>query len=156
MPSRSFVVQKLICREFEQALALVFELRGARVIDVDDWGYKHKKGRDKILEINGERASLEAKLDVMSEKTNRVCIDLDSLSKTQSKYWVFGLPKQGKIEVYAMYAYKLKDFVREYSKHPGALQKVGEFKQYCLFVPKLLFINLPFISKFKTIELQQD
>ena len=31
----------------------VLESMGFRVIDVDTWGYKHKNGRDIIVEIKG-------------------------------------------------------------------------------------------------------
>ena len=72
MPSKSFTIQKLIGREFETALMPVLSEMGFRVIDVDTWGYKHKKGRDIIVEIKGERASLELKYDKMSEKTNYI------------------------------------------------------------------------------------
>src|ERR1044072_1152445 len=148
MPSRSFVVQKLIGREFEQALMPVLEEMGFRVIDVDHWGYKHKKGRDIIVEVKGERASLELKLDKMSEFTNKVCIDWDSMSKTQSKYWIFGLPENGKVAVYAMYASQLRDFSLQYTKdHPESMKRVGEFKGYCTMIPKPLFVSQPFISK---------
>ena len=154
MPSRSFVVQKLIGREFEQPFMKVLENRGMRVIDVDSWSYKHKKGRDIIVEIKGERASLELKYDLLSEKTNRICIDWDSMSKTQSKYWIFGLPENGKVAVYAMYASQLRDFALEYVRsHPDSTKRVGEFKQYCAMIPKHTFISQPFISKFGTINL---
>ena len=154
MPSRSFVVQKLIGRDFETALMPVLEQMGFRVIDVDHWGYKHKKGRDIIVEVKGQRASLELKYDLLSEKTNRVCIDWDSMSKTQSKYWIFGLPEGNKVAVYAMYASQLRDFALEYVRdHPDSMKRVGEFKQYCAMIPKHTFISQPFISKFKTIEL---
>ena len=92
MPSRSFVVQKLIGREFEQTMMPVFEQAGFRVIDTDHFSYRQKKGRDIIVEVQGQRASLELKYDLLSEKTNRVCIDWDSMIKTQSRYWIFGLP----------------------------------------------------------------
>ena len=75
MPSRSFTIQKLIGREFEQAMIPVLEATGFRVIDVDHWSYRLKKGRDIIVEVKGERGSLELKYDVLTEKTNRVCVD---------------------------------------------------------------------------------
>jgi hypothetical protein len=154
MPSRSFVVQKLIGREFEQALMPVLKSMGFRVIDVDLWGYKHKKGRDIIVEIKGQRASLELKYDKLSELTHNVAIDWDSMSKTQSKYWIFGLPENGRIAVYAMYASQLRDFALQYVRsHPESMKRVGEFKQYCAMIPKHTFINQPFIGKFGTINL---
>jgi hypothetical protein len=155
-PSKEFTIQKLIGREFE--MAVMEELRkvpGVRVIDVDHWGYKHKKGRDTIIEVQGQRGSAELKYDKMSEKTGYVCIDWDSMSKTQSRFWIFGLPENGKVVVYAMYASRLRDFALQYAReHPESMKRVGEFKQYCVFIPKRLFISQPFISHFKTIELQ--
>lgn len=156
MSSVAFNIQKEVGREFEKPMMKLLEEKGFRVIDVDSWSYKLKKGRDIIVEYEGERASIEMKYDRMSEKTGRVCIDLDSLSKTESKYWIFGLPRGDQVEMYAMFSAKLKDFVREYSKNPGALKKVGEFQQYCLFVPKLVFINQPFINKFGAINLNEN
>ncbi len=132
----------------------VLEQMGFRVIDVDLWGYKHKKGRDIIVEVKGQRASLELKYDLLSEKTNRICIDWDSMSKTQSRYWIFGLPEGDKIAVYAMYASQLRDFALQYVKsHPESMKRVGEFKQYCVMIPKHTFVSQPFISKFGTINL---
>ena len=68
-PSQSFTIQKLIGREFEQAMIPVLEEVGLRVIDVDHWSYNHKKGRDVIVEKDGYRNSIEFKLDKLSEKT---------------------------------------------------------------------------------------
>jgi hypothetical protein len=75
MSSTAFKVQKLIGRKFEQAMMPVLEQSGFRVIDVDQWSYKLKKGRDIIVEVQGQRASLELKYDLFSEKTHRVYID---------------------------------------------------------------------------------
>lgn len=157
MPSRSFVVQKLIGREFEQAMIPVLQEKGMRVIDVDHWKYRDKRGRDVIVEVKGQRCSLEMKYDRMSEKTGRICIDLDSMNKTDSAIWLFGLPRGLEIDVYATKTTDLAPYAYQYIKmHPGALQRVGEFKQECLMIPKPVFTSLPFISKFKTIELAQD
>src|SRR6185503_11112721 len=105
----------------------------------------HKKGRDIIVEIQGQRGSLELKYDKMSELTNKVCIDWDSMSKTQSRYWIFGLPENGKVSVYAMYASRLRDFALQYTKdHPESMKRVGEFKQYCVMIPKYIFTSQPF------------
>jgi hypothetical protein len=154
MPSRSFVVQKLIGREFEQAMIPILQEKGMRVIDVDHWGYRHKRGRDVIVEVKGGRCSIEFKYDRMSEKTGRVCIDLDSMNHTDSAIWIYGLPRGSEIDVYATKISDLAPYTHQYIKdHPGALQRVGEFKQECLMIPKLVFTSLPFISKFKTIKL---
>ena len=90
----------------------------------------------------------------MSEVTHRVCIDWDSMSKTQSKYWIFGLPGDGEIAVYAMYASRLRDFALQYVRsHPESMKRVGEFSQYCAMIPKHTFVSQPFVSKFGTINL---
>ena len=76
------------------------------------------------------------------------------MTKTQSHYWLYGLPRGSEVDVYAMYAHKLKDFAYQYTKdHPESMKRVGEFKQYCIFIPKPVFVSQPFISKFKTINL---
>jgi hypothetical protein len=154
-PSLEFVRQKEVGREFEMAVMNVLrETPGVRVIDVDHWGYKHKKGRDIIIEVKGERGSLELKYDKMSELTKKVCIDWDSLNKTQSRYWLFGLPEGDKIAVYAMYSSRLRDFALQYAReHPESMKRVGEFKQYCVMIPKYIFTSQPFVFKFKTINL---
>jgi len=157
MSSVAFKIQKEIGREFEKPMMKVLEEKGFRVIDVDSWSYRLKKGRDIIVEYKGERASLELKYDKMSEQTGRVCIDWDSMSKTESKYWIYGLPEMNKVAVYAMYASQLRDFALAYVRsHPESMKRVGEFKGYCTMIPKSLFVSQPFISKFGTIELAQN
>src|SRR3954471_2187593 len=77
-----------------------------------------------------------------------------SMSKTQSKYWIFGLPENGKISVYAMYASQLRDFALQYVRsHPESMKRVGEFGGYCTMIKKSVFISQPFISKFGSIEI---
>jgi hypothetical protein len=76
------------------------------------------------------------------------------MSKTQSKYWIFGLPAGDKVAVYAMYASQLRDFALQYVRdHPESMKRVGEFKQYCAMIPKYIFISQSFISKFGSIEI---
>lgn len=124
MPSKLFTIQKLIGREFEQALMPVLADMGFRVIDVDTWGYKHKKGRDIIVEIKGQRCSLELKLDKMSEKTGYVCLDLDSINKTSSAIWLYGLPRCNEVDVYSMKIQDLAPFARNWP----IKRLLGEFK----------------------------
>ena len=127
---------------------------GFRVIDVDSWSYRHKKGRDIIVEIQGHRNSLEAKLDLMSEKTGYTCIDLDSMNKTTSAIWVFGLPRTPYIDCYATKISILGPYIKQYAKeHPEAVKRVGEWKAECVMIPKNVFTKLPFIKHFKTINL---
>lgn len=153
-PSIEFVRQKEVGREFEQAMIPHLEEAGLRVIDVDHWSYNHKKGRDHIVEKDGYRNSLELKLDRMSEKTHKVCIDLDSLRKTTSAIWIFGFPRGNEVDVYTVKYLDLHPYVYQYAReNPTAVKKVGEWKQECVMIPKWTFINLPFVFKFKTIVL---
>ncbi|MFP5261019.1 MAG: hypothetical protein ACLGJB_03835 [Blastocatellia bacterium] len=157
MPSKSFTIQKLIGREFEQAMIPVLSEMGFRIIDTDSWAYRHKKGVDVIVDIKGVRCALEFKLDKLSERTQHVCIDLDSIQKTTSAIWIFGLPRTPYIDCYATKIADLAPFTYQYAKdNPGAVKRVGEFKQECVMIPKYIFTRLPFISKFKTIELQPN
>ena len=127
----------------------VLDQMGFRVIDVDHWGYRHKKGRDIIVEVKGQRCSLELKYDRMSEKTGYVCLDLDSINKTDSAIWLYGLPRGNEVDVYSMRISDLAPFARNYPlKKP-----VGEFKQLAALVPKNVFLSQPFVFKFKTINL---
>lgn len=149
MPTREFVRQKEIGRGFEKAMIPVLENSGFRVIDVDHWSYKLKKGRDVIVEVKGQRASLEMKLDLMSEKTGYVCLDLDSINKTDSAIWLYGFPRSNEIDVYSMRISDLAPFVRNWP----IKRLLGEFKQSCALVKKDVFLSQPFVHKFKTINL---
>jgi hypothetical protein len=127
----------------------VLEQMGFRVIDVDHWGYKYKKGRDIIVEVKGTRCSLELKYDKMSEKTGYVCLDLDSINKTSSAIWLYGLPKGNEVDVYSMRISDLSPFARNWPiKRPA-----GEFRQLVALVPKATFIGQKFVYPFKTINL---
>jgi hypothetical protein len=154
MPSRSFVVQKLIGREFEQAMIPVLESMGMRVIDTDSWSYRLKRGRDCIVEVKGQRNGIDFKYDKLSEQSGRVCVDVESLQHTDSAIWVFGLPRGSEIDCYALKTSDLAPYTYQYARmNPGAVLKVGEFKQAGVMIPKSIFTKLPFINKFKTIEL---
>ena len=148
-PSSSFTIQKLIGREFEQAMIPVLEQTGFRVIDVDWWSYSHKKGRDLIVEAKGQRCSLELKLDKMSEKTGYVCLDLDSINKTDSAIWLYGLPRGNEVDVYSMKIQDLAPFARNWPIR----RDLGEFRQPCALVKKDTFLSQSFVHKFKTINL---
>ena len=75
---------------------------GMRVIDTDSWSYNLKRGRDCIVEVKGHRNGIDFKYDRMSEQSGRVCIDLDSLSHTDSAIWIFGLPRGSEIDCYVV------------------------------------------------------
>ena len=149
MPSKAFVIAKLIGREFEQAMIPVLEERGFRVIDVDGWKYSQKKGRDVIVEIQGHRSSIEFKYDRMSEKTGNVVVDLDSLNKTDSAIWIYGLPEGKVIHTYSMKTTELGPYALNWSvKRPA-----GEFGGLVALIPKRTFLGQKFVYKLKTINL---
>lgn len=125
------------------------EEAGLRVIDVDHWSYNQKKGRDVIVETQGYRNSIEFKFDKLSEKTGNVAIDLDSINKTSSAIWIYGLPRGNEIDVYSMRISYLAPFARNWP----VKRLLGEFKQPCALVKKDTFLSQPFVFKFKTINL---
>jgi len=148
-PSQSFTIQKIIGREFEQAMIPHLEEAGLRVIDVDHWSYNQKKGRDVIVETQGHRNSIEFKFDKLSEKTGNIVIDLDSINKTSSAIWIYGLPEGDKVHTYTMRITDLAPFARAWPIR----RCVGEFSQPVALVPKSTFLSQPFVFKFKTINL---
>lgn len=149
MPSRSFVVQKIIGREFETAMIPVLEQAGMRVIDVDSWAYKYKKGVDVIVEVKGVRCGIEFKYDKMSEKTGNVVIDLDSLGKTTAGIWIYGFKRGDFVDTYSMRTTELSPFAFNWPVR----KPVGEFRQLAAFMRKEQFLSQPFVFKFKTINL---
>src|SRR6185503_10039392 len=100
---------------------------GMRVVDTDGWSYRYKKGVDVMVEVLGQRCGLELKLDAMSETTGNVCIDLDSINKTTSAIWIYGLPNGGRIDCYSMLISNLAPFARQYP----IKRKIGEFGGEC-------------------------
>ena len=146
MPSVAFIRQKEVGREFEKLMMPVLEGMGFRVIDTDHWSYESKRGQDVVVEIQGERCSLEFKLDKLSESTGNVAIDLDSIDHTKSAIWIYGLPEGNQIQVYAMFIKDLAPFARNYPR-----KNIGEFKRPCSLIPKAVFITQPFVKQLKTI-----
>ena len=121
---------------------------GFRVIDTDGWAYSAKKGVDVVVEIKGARCGIEFKYDRMSEQTGNVCIDLDSINKTTSAIWIYGLPNGGRIDCYTMQVKDLAPFARGWPNK----KRVGEFSLECALIPKSTFVSQTFIKKWKTIE----
>jgi|ERR1044072_3041693 hypothetical protein len=149
MPSVAFLEAKDIGREFELLMIPELEQVGFRVIDTDRWSYRLKKGADVLVEYKGERCGVEFKLDRLSEKTGNVVIDLDSLKKSTSGIWIFGLPQGNQIHTYSMRTTDLGPFALKWPiKRP-----MGEFRQLSSLVPKATFLGLDFVRKFKTIEI---
>jgi hypothetical protein len=127
----------------------VLQEKGLRVIDVYWWAYKHKRGRDVIVEVQGHRCSIEFKLDLMSEKTGNVAIDLDSLNMTDSGIWIFGLNDGDLIHTYTMRTTDLAPFARSWPIKRHA----GEFRQPVAILLKATFLGQKFVHFFKTIKL---
>ena len=171
MPSVSFVKQKAIGRWFEGLIDPEIVAMGARVIDTDRWGYRFKRGIDRHIRMKDGSANVEYKLDLWSNRTKKVCVDLESLRKSDSSIWLFGLPEGEEIEiehqgvrfmcgkwikVHSMYHSKLAPFVHQYIKdNPLCLKELGEFKQKNPLIPKSVFLSQPFMGFFKTIEARQ-
>ncbi|SRR5258708_745653 len=148
MPSASFVRAKEKGRYFEELMVPVLIEMGFTVIDTDHWKYSQKKGVDKIVEINGARCGLEFKYDRMSEQTGNCCIDLDSINKTTSAIWIYGLPNGSRIDVYSMRISDLAPFAQAWP----IKRKVGENGWVeAALIPKQTFINQPFVHHWKTI-----
>jgi hypothetical protein len=148
-PSALFTIKKIEGREFELAMIPHLEEAGLRVIDVDHWSYNQKKGRDVIVETQGHRNSIEMKYDRMSEKTGQICIDLDSINKTVSHIWIYGLPEGEKVHTYTMRITDLAPFARNWPIR----RCVGEFSQPVALVPKSTFLAQKFVYPFKIINL---
>lgn len=145
--SEYFKQKKKIGRWFEGEIKKVLIEKGCEVIDSEKLKYKDKKGWDREVVIKGERAKVEMKYDELSESTGNVCIELSALRQSISPIWLYGLPEQGKINVYSMYLKDLAPFAENYP----VKKLVGEFKIPAALVPKEVFIKQPFIGKFKTL-----
>ncbi len=149
MPSASFVKQKKVGRYFENLLDPVFIEMGFKVYDSDHLRYQQKKGWDKELEIKGVRSKVELKYDAMSEQTGNVAIDLDSIAKSISAIWIYGLPEGNQIHVYTMYLSDLAPYAQNWPiKRLG-----GEWASPIALIPKATFLGQDWVNKFKTINL---
>jgi hypothetical protein len=149
MHSTSFVKQKKVGRYFENLLDPVFIEMGFKVYDSDHLKYQDKKGWDKELEIKGVRSKVELKYDAMSEQTENVAIDLDSIGKSTAAIWIFGLPEGNLINTYSMLLSDLAPYALQWPiKRLG-----GEWASPIALIPKQTFTGLPFVQKFKTINL---
>lgn len=155
MPSQAFVKAKRVGRWFEGLVDPVLSEMGFQVIDTDKRRYNEKKGSDRIVKIfkNGRWhvCKLEMKFDVLSEQTGNVAVDLDSIKKSDSPIWIYGLPEGNRIDCYSMLLSDLAPFAQNWpTKCPG-----GEFGGLLALIPKHTFLGQKFVHKFKTIELVQ-
>jgi hypothetical protein len=160
MPTQSFVKAKAQGRQFEKQVFKILEESGCYVIDTDKLPYNQKKGCDcyiKLLNPDGSFKRdqrgyvicqpVEIKYDVLSYNTGNVCIDLDSLEKTTAVVWVFGLPENDQIDVYAV----MTSDLRLYAQNCPYKSFGGEFRLPIALPPKSVFTSLPIVSKWKSI-----
>jgi len=143
MPSQAFIKQKEKGRFFEHLVMDTLRNGGAYVVDLDKERYEVKKQGDFLIKVlqNGRWLSnaIECKYDEMSEQTGNVCIDLDSINKTNAPLWIYGLPNGGRIDVYSMLISDLAPFARSYPiKKPA-----GEFGGTCALIAKIVFTSQP-------------
>lgn len=124
---------------------------GYYIVDLDKEKYEVKKQGDFLMKVlqDGRWISnaVECKYDEMSEQTGNVCVDLDSINKTNAPFWIYGFPNGSRIDVYSMRISDLAPFAREYP----IKRKVGEFAQEAALIPKSVFTSQPFINHWKTI-----
>lgn len=123
---------------------------GFQVLDSETRKYKDKKGWDCEVSIKGQRCKLEFKYDELSEITNNVCIELNSLYQSVSPIWVYGFPNGSRIDCFSMY---LKDLTPYAESYP-IKRMVGEFQTPAALIPKDTFLAQSFVKKFRTIETQ--
>jgi hypothetical protein len=161
MPSQSFIQQDKIGKKFEALVKPHLSVMGLEAISTSKQRYRQKKGRDFLVKIKNPdgtykrdergyliQCNIEVKLDAMSEITQNVCVDLDSINKSTSSIWIYGLPVGPHIDLYAMYLADLGPYAFQ---HPNK-RPVGEFGQLASLIPKDEFTSLPFIKKLKTID----
>lgn len=150
MPESShFKRQKKIGRWFEAECEKLMLQKGMAVVDSEKLPYARKKGWDREVSINGNKAKIEMKYDAMSEQTGNTCIELDSLRQFISPIWLYGLKEADQVKVYAMYLEELKPFAESYPFK----KRVGEFCLEAAIIPTYIFTSQPFVKKFGTISL---
>lgn len=147
-PTSYFKDRKRIGRWFEAECEKLMRAKGMEVIDSEKLKYRDKKGWDREVIINGARCKVEIKYDELSEQTGNVCIEGLALNQSASPIWLYGLPEGDTVSVYAMYLKDLAPFVQSYP----IKKRVGEYGLQAALVPKHVFLNQPFVYKFKTIQ----
>jgi hypothetical protein len=170
-----FVKQKTIGRWFEALMeAEIYNIAGrmgyeVKIIDTDKRGYQQKKGTDRLLILikpDGSRfpCNFEFKIDLMSQDTGNVYLDLDSIAKSDSPIWAYGLPEGEKvkvtykgltfesgrtIKVYTMFHDKLAP----YAQNLPATRRGGEFRVQNPTPEKTSFLGQDFVKHWSTINL---
>lgn len=102
------------------------------------------------MEIRKEGYSfwVECKKDVMSERTGNVCVDWDSLSKSEASIFILGLPNEYGTDIFKM---PLKS-IYQYAKNYPVQKSVGQWGISNALIPKEEFLYLPFVRRFTTDE----
>lgn len=162
MPSPSFIKAKKQGMWFQELVYPLLESLGMEVIDSDKERYEVKRGYDCLVRLKNPDGSykrnengyiiqdkLEIKLDKMSEQTQNVAIDLDSIEKSTASIWIYGLPDRDEIDCYSM----LLSDLAPYAQNWPVKRLGGEFRGSLALIPKTTFIGQNFVKKFKTINL---
>lgn len=129
-----------------------FELSVKNLLEIKGWVVSLNQSKDLAtlrkydLAIKKDGCSfwVEIKKDVMSERTGNICIDYDSLSKSESSIFILGLPNQYGTDIYKMPLQTIYRYAKDYP-----IQKaVGQWGLKNALIPKNEFIYLPFIKQF--------
>ena len=147
MESEYFKSQKKIGREFEGLVQDALRKPGVEVIESEPLKYRQKRGWDLLIKVNGSEAKVELKLDVMSEQTGNVALEIAAIRQSISPIWLYGLPEGNKIIVYSMYLKDLAPFAENYP----VKKLVGEFQIPAALVPKEVFTSQSFVNRFKVL-----
>lgn len=81
--------------------------------------------------------------------TGNVCIEESAVKQSISPIWVYGLPARSEICLYTMFLSDLAPYVASWP----IKRLVEEYMLPAALIPKDQFISLPFVKKFKTINL---
>jgi hypothetical protein len=135
--SEYFKRQKKKGRWFEAEVEKVLIEKGMQVIDPEKLKYQQKRGWDREVIINGERCKVEMKYDSMSLLTGNVCLEIGAIRQSVSPIWIYGIPDQGKVNVYSMLLKDLAPFAESYP----VKKLVGEFSIPAAIVSKSVFIS---------------
>lgn len=139
----TFTPQLKIGQAYEQTVKRLFEKKGA-IVEENIGDYEQLKGCDLIVTKDGRRWLVEVKLDVMSQKTGNVCVELEAMFHSKSELIVYGLPQDQWTDMYIIPRLQLLQFARDYP-----IKKfVGQWKTQSAIIPIPEFITLPFVKRF--------
>src|SRR5690349_14778937 len=110
MPTTAFVKAKSEGRKFEKQVFNLLRESNCYVIDTDSLPYQRKKGCDCFIKLLNPDGSfkrdqrgyvicqpVEIKYDALSYNTGNVYIEQDTLDKSKSEFWLYGLPSDAQI-----------------------------------------------------------